>query len=226
MQAFVEQHLPSRPARVLEIGCGNGDLARALADKGFEVTAIDPHAPDGDIFQAVSLEDFADPEPFDAVVAVRSLHHIHGLDRAVAKMARLLRPGGRVVIHEHAWERIDHDTARWYLEQRGAGPHAHAHSAPATAEDCIHRWNSDHRDLHTATAMLAELERHFTQLYFDWAPYLHCELAPAVTAEQEQSFIDAGAIQAVGFDFVGRATRWSPARPAAPGAALRTPGRR
>lgn len=201
VQAFVEQHLPSTPARILEIGCGQGDLARALADKGFAVTAIDPRAPDGDIFQAASLEDFADPEPFDVLVAIRSLHHIHDLAGAVAKMAQLLRPGGRVVIHEHAWERLDHDTARWYLEQRAAD--GHGHRAPTTAEDCIHRWNNDHRDLHTSTTMLAALENHFTQLYFAWAPYLHGELAPAVTAEQEQSLIDAGAIQASGFNFVG-----------------------
>ena len=201
VQAFVEQHLPPRPARILEVGCGHGDLARALAGKGFAVTAIDPRAPDGDIFQAVSLEDFADPEPFAAVLAIRSLHHVHDLDGAVAKMAQLLRPGGRVVIHEHAWERVDHDTARWYLEQRPA--HGHAHDAPAAAEDCIQRWNRDHRDLHTSTAMLAALAGHFTPLYFAWAPYLHGELAPAVTAEHEQSLIDAGTIQATGFNFVG-----------------------
>jgi SAM-dependent methyltransferase len=201
VQAFVEQHLPPRPARVLEIGCGCGDLARALADEGFAVTAIDPHAPDGDVFQAVSLEDFANPEPFDAVIAIRSLHHIHDLEGAVEKMAQLLRPGGRIVIHEHAWERLDHDTARWYLDQRTA--HGHDHGAPATAEDCIRQWNQDHCDLHTSAAMLAALESHFTQLYFAWAPYLHAELAPVVAAEQEQSLIDAGTIQATGFKFVG-----------------------
>lgn len=51
------------PARVLEVGCGRGDLARAIAEAGHEVVAIDPHAPAGDLFRATSLEEFADPEP-------------------------------------------------------------------------------------------------------------------------------------------------------------------
>ena len=51
--------------------------------------------------------------------------------------------------------------------------------------------------------MLAALERHFAQLHFDWAPYLHGELAPAITAEQEQLLIDARTVQATGFHFVG-----------------------
>ena len=118
--AFVEQHLPPRPARVLEIGCGRGELARALADRGFDVVAIDPAAPEGAIYRRVSLGEFADPEPFDAVVAIRSLHHIPDLDGAVSKMAELLRPGGRLIVHEHAWQRLDDRTARWYLERRTA----------------------------------------------------------------------------------------------------------
>lgn len=199
VQALVEQHLPPRPARVLEIGCGRGDLARALATRGYAVTAIDPHAPDGDIFETVSLADFADPEPFDALVAIRSLHHIHDLDDAVVRMAQLLRPGGRIVIHEHAWEHLDHDTARWYLDHRPA----HDHGAPATAEDCLHQWHQDHRDLHNSTAMLAALSSYFTELYFAWGPYLYAELGPGVTVEREQALIDTGTIAATGFTFVG-----------------------
>jgi hypothetical protein len=35
-----------------------GDLARAF------VVAIDPDAPDGDLFRTTTLEDLTDPEPF------------------------------------------------------------------------------------------------------------------------------------------------------------------
>ena len=56
----------------------------ALDDLGHQVTAIDPAAPDGAIFQPVALEDFADPVEFDAVVASRSLHHIHDLGAALS----------------------------------------------------------------------------------------------------------------------------------------------
>src|SRR2546427_164363 len=83
VRAFVEEHLPSPSARVLEVGCGEGRLALALAKQGYRVRAIDPRAPEGEVFEAVSLEDFADPGPFDAVVASRSLHHIGDLHAAV-----------------------------------------------------------------------------------------------------------------------------------------------
>jgi SAM-dependent methyltransferase len=95
------------PARVLEVGCGDGRLARALDELGYRVTAIDPEAPEGAIFQAVSLEDFAAPEGFDVVVAIRALHHIPDLGGALAKLLRLLVPGGRLVVVEHAWDRLD-----------------------------------------------------------------------------------------------------------------------
>ena len=198
VRAFVEAHLPPAPARVLEVGCGRGDLARAIADAGYEVVAIDPDAPEGEIFRAISLAELTDPGPFDAVVAVRALHHIPDLAGAVAKIARLLRPGGRLVVHEHAWERLDERTARWYLERRtaqGAG-------APPTLERCRLEWAANHRDLHTSAAMRAALERRFAQRYFAWTPYLHGEL-DAVAEAQEQALIDAGAIEATGFCYVG-----------------------
>ena len=80
--------LPTGPARVLEVGCGDGRLARELHELGYQVVAIDPAAPTGAIFQAVSLEEFADPGPFDAVVASRSLHHIHDLPGGLSKLQR------------------------------------------------------------------------------------------------------------------------------------------
>jgi len=198
--AFVEAHLPPVPVRVLEVGCGGGDLARALAGRGHAVVAIDPDAPDGDIFRAVSLEDFGDPGPFDAIVAIRSLHHIHDLSAAVSKFARLLAPGGRVVVYEHAWERFDERTARWYRAQRAS--HRHGHGAD-TVERCLHHWSETHRDLHTAATLRAALDSHFAQREFAWTAYLHGELGPAVTREQEQRLIDAGTIAPTGFAYVG-----------------------
>lgn len=101
-QAFVEAHLPPAPGRVLEVGCGRGRLARAVAELGYRVTAIDPEAPAGAIFQPVSLEEFSDPGPFDAVLANLALHHIPDLRAALVKIERLLRPGGRLIVNEPA----------------------------------------------------------------------------------------------------------------------------
>ena len=121
LEPFVAAHLPAAPARVLEIGCGSGALAHAMARLGHDVLAIDPSAPEGDLFRRVTLEELSDPGPYDAVVASRSLHHIHDLPAALDKIAALLAPGGRLLLHEHAWDRM-RPTQRWYRQRaRRAG---------------------------------------------------------------------------------------------------------
>jgi SAM-dependent methyltransferase len=198
-RAFVEAHLPAAPARVLEVGCGRGDLARAVARLGYEVTAIDPEAPVGSIFQAVSLEKFPDPDPFDAVLADRALHHIPDLRGALVKIARLLRPGGRLILNEHAWDRLDEPTASWYLEQRAA---THP-DAPRSVEECLAEWVVDHHGLHSSEAMRRELDERFEERFFAWTPYLSGELGRRVGERDERALIEAGVIQATGFRYVG-----------------------
>jgi ubiquinone/menaquinone biosynthesis C-methylase UbiE len=197
LQAFVERHLPLTPARVLEVGCGQGDLARALAASGHIVVAIDPEAPDGELFESVSLEEFSADETFDAVVASRSLHHIPELPESVAKIARLLRPGGRFVLDEHACDRLDDPTARWYFLQRVGEA-----DAPSSLTACRAEWEADHVDLHGYAAMREQLDRHFSEHFFGWTPYLHGELTN-VSEQQERALIEAGAIQPMGFRYVG-----------------------
>lgn len=198
-EAFVQAHLPAPRARVLEVGCGAGELARAVASRGYRVTAIDPQAPSGELFQRVSLEEFADPSPFDAVIANRSLHHIHDLRSAVEKIGRLLRPGGRVIVAEHAWERLDERTARWFVDR-----HAEAHpGAPSrSAEDWMERWERDHARLHGYDALRSALDERFRERFFAWTPYLHGELRD-VGEEDEARLIEQGEIAATGFRYVG-----------------------
>jgi 2-polyprenyl-3-methyl-5-hydroxy-6-metoxy-1,4-benzoquinol methylase len=42
VEGFVLDQVGLPPARVLEVGCGEGELAHALARTGHSVTAIDP----------------------------------------------------------------------------------------------------------------------------------------------------------------------------------------
>jgi SAM-dependent methyltransferase len=199
LYGFVTEQLPSAPARVLEVGCGRGDLARAVAESGYEVVAIDPHAPAGELFRATSLEEFAGPEPFDAVVASLALHHVADLPGALDKIVSLLRPTGSLIVNEHAVDRLDETTARWYLEKRAViRP-----DAPRSLEQCLHDWEEHHAGLHGYAAMRKELDRRFTERFFAWMPYLYGELAGAVTDLEERALIDAGAIQATGFRYVG-----------------------
>jgi SAM-dependent methyltransferase len=197
--AFVEAQLPPTPARVLEIGCGAGDLACAVARLGYRIVAIDPKAPDGDIFESVSLEEFAGRGPFDAAVANRALHHIPDLAGALDKVARLLGPRGRLIVHEHAWERMDEPTARWYLERRERIDPA----APRSVESCLADWNTDHAGLHGSVELRAALDQRFKERLFAWTPYLYAELGGTQIELEECDLVEAGRIRALGFIYAG-----------------------
>ncbi len=187
--AFVLSRLPPPRARVLEVGCGAGELARALDVAGYDVTAIDPVAPKGPIFLRTRLEDFDDPGGFDAVVASRSLHHVHDLGGALDKLARLAH---LLVLDEFVWDRFDRATGEWY-DTRRREP-----GLPTAAE-----WEKRFQGLHGYEAMRTELRRRFSERFFSWEPYLYRYLHDPEAEEVERELIAAGRIQALGFRYVG-----------------------
>jgi hypothetical protein len=59
-------------------------------------------------------------------------------------------------------------------------------AAPSSLDACLAEWEADHDDLHGYAAMRNELDRHFTERFFSWMPYLHGELGE-VDAEEERA---------------------------------------
>jgi GNAT superfamily N-acetyltransferase len=188
---FVRAELPAPPARVLEVGCGEGELGLALDAAGYDVLAIDPVAPDGPIFRRTTIEELAEPGPFDAVVASRALHHVHDLDAVLAKIAGL---APLLVLDEFVWDRFDQATARWYDEQR-----VRSDDPPPPAAE----WRRRHAHLHGFEALRAALARRFVERKFSPVPYLHRYMHVPELESREAELIEAGEIQALGFRFVG-----------------------
>jgi SAM-dependent methyltransferase len=181
---FVLREVPPPPARVLEVGCGQGDLAHALAAAGYSVLAIDPEAPEGRIFRRATIEELDEAGPFDAVVASRSLHHVSDLLVALDKIAGLLRAGGILLIDEFGWERL------------------HGRSADHVGI-AVEEWREEHAGLHTAGSMIGELEKRFSRRSLSWEPYLYRESREVVTEAEERKLIETGRIEAIGFRYVG-----------------------
>src|SRR5829696_226144 len=117
VEEFVLGQICEPPARVLEIGCGKGELARTLARAGHCVTAIDLRAPEGPIFSRVRIEEFNDPGSFDHAVANLSLHPVEDLGKVLDRVANLIRAGGALVVIEFAWDRFDEATAEWAMKR-------------------------------------------------------------------------------------------------------------
>lgn len=204
---FVLAELPRPPARVLEVGCGAGNLARTMDGAGYEVVAIDPAAPDGEIFRRIKLDELDREERFDAVVAAFSLHHVTDLSVGLDRIRDVLRPGGLVVVEEIGFERLDERTADWFHGQRRALVAAgRLPPGPKSVEDCRREWDEEHVGLHGADAMRSELAARFRQRSFSWQPALYRYLDGVAAGVLERTLVEADAIQPLGFRYVGERT--------------------
>jgi len=181
--AFVLSHLPPPPRRVLEVGCGRGDLALALSGAGYDVVAVDPEAPEGPIFRQTTIENLDEPGPFDAVVASFSLHHVHDLDAVLDQLRGLLAPEGVVILDEFGWDLLDEQTAKRYDVDPGD-------------------WKAEHDDLHTFERLRGALEARFHEQHFGPEPYFSRH--HGADEDEEHELIATGKIRALGFRYVGR----------------------
>lgn len=202
-EEFVREHLPPPPARVLEVGCGQGDLTTALVTAGYDALGIDPLAPIGDRFRRIRLEDLDDEDAYDAVVAARSLHPIRDLGHALDRVAALLRPGGMLVLDEIGWDLIDEPTLDWLYGQQRALAAAGRGKAAASLAELREEWEANHLGSNGFDALRQDLAERFEEREFAWTPFLYRLLGGVATEVLEQALIDAGAIRAVGFRYVG-----------------------
>jgi 2-polyprenyl-3-methyl-5-hydroxy-6-metoxy-1,4-benzoquinol methylase len=183
--AFIERWLPPPPARVVEVGCGDGSLTLHLLSAGFEMVGIDPHAPEGDCFQRTTIEDFRPTEPFDAAVAVGSLHHVANPERAADSLHSNLRSGARLVLSEFAVEHLDEGARRW-LAEHGARGH------------CDH----DYSDVIPLAALERALAARFALLVREPTAHLAHELAREDLVGPEHAAIAEGTLRPVGIRLV------------------------
>ena len=106
-----------RNARILDAGCGDGTLVCTAASRGAEATGLDPDPAmlaaarmraAGAHVQAAFVEGRIEQIPFpdasfDVVVAITVLCFVADASGAAREMARVLRPGGRLVLGELSW---------------------------------------------------------------------------------------------------------------------------
>jgi ubiquinone/menaquinone biosynthesis C-methylase UbiE len=99
----------AEPGRVLDAGAGTGRITETLLSTGWSVVALDASAemlnelrqahPEVETIEArLGTRLPFDDATFDAVVAMRVLKYVDDIEYALRELARVVRPGGHVVV--------------------------------------------------------------------------------------------------------------------------------
>jgi SAM-dependent methyltransferase len=177
--AFEQLH--GRAGRHLELGTGDGEFLRALSGTPLHVTACDVH--EGYLrdlrrrLPAAALVRTGDRLPFrdgafDSVTMLDVLEHTADEGKALAEVARVLRPGGLLLLTvpaQHVFSVLDPDNAKFrlprlhrkvYTARFGAAAYERRFLDPADGLRGDMAWSRTEHTNYRAADLLALLERH------------------------------------------------------------------
>lgn len=116
-----------RDGHYLDVGCGSGHYACALADHGGTWAGLDPSPdmlaaarqqnPHLDWHQAAAENLPFDDSAFDGLVSILALHHMPDMAAALTEMRRVVKPGGCVVLFTATCEQTEAYWLSLYLPQ-------------------------------------------------------------------------------------------------------------
>ena len=105
-ESLIEQLAPKEGDRILDLGCGTGQLTAQIADRGADVIGLDSDPAmieqaeanyPAITFRVADAANFQLEEPVDAVFSNAALHWVTEPQSAAHCIASALKPGGRLV---------------------------------------------------------------------------------------------------------------------------------
>lgn len=138
--------IPPHARTALDIGCGEGYTARALARKGLAVTGIDADAKsierareqDSEAITYIEGDVLSTPlarDSFDVVTAIAVVHHMD-LEVGLTRMRELVAPGGCLLVLGLARSSLPRDALR---------------EVAAVALSTVYRWRREYWEHHSPT---------------------------------------------------------------------------
>src|SRR5262245_47865730 len=108
LRAALEWLGEPRGRLVVDVGCAKGRFVRALSDRGARMVGVDRtwnlvRAASGSVPQASFVRSSITHLPIlasrcDALLCVEVIEHVPEVERALAELARVLKPGGRAIV--------------------------------------------------------------------------------------------------------------------------------
>lgn len=155
---YLAQTLAPSRGRLLDLGCGRGDMLRAFDGAGFDVAGADISPDVARLCQPHEAHcvDFAsDPLPFapasfDVVFSKSVIEHLHNPMPFLRSALEALKPGGTAILMTPSW--LHHGWGPFYLD--------HTHVTPFTAPSLY--------DAMSIVGFERVEVRHFRQLPFLW----------------------------------------------------------
>lgn len=187
--AFLARMLPLAGARVLDLGCGKADMSRRMAGEGRAtlVVAVETDGIQHDEnlraasvpglrFERGGAESIAHPDAsFDFVTMFKSLHHVPVtlMDRALAEIRRVLRPGGELYVSEPVFAGEFNEVMRLFHDEEEVRAAAIAAMQRAVAAGFFEQVEERHFAAPIAFLDFADFEArmmHLTHTRFDLDP--------------------------------------------------------
>jgi len=224
---FIKRFLPPGGHRILEVGCGAGEVAACLMGDGYAVIAIDSDRDSVAAARQLGVDarvarwpDF-DEGHFDAVLFIRSLHHIHPLDESARHAADSLAEGGLIIVEDFAYESTDEKTLLWFssairlIEATGLllVSDEFQHRVLSKTET-LKAWRQSHeQELHTAAEIERHLEKVSRRVIRERAAYYFRYIASVITAVEKrdtilQAFAEQGVTLAADGSIIGLGRRF------------------
>ena len=222
---FVRSVLPIGAKRLLEIGCGEGQVAELLQAVGYEVIAldVDDEAVRKARARGVDARLSQWPEPqcvgLDAVLFTRSLHHIRNLRESVRAAFGALQGAGAVIVEDFGYNEAPEATLGWFrslasfiVAIQSGKPSPFVAALLATRGELGARWMAEHdHELHSASAIAAALAEHSDSVtsaraayYFRYLESMFEDDPAGLEAliEHEEQLVGLGLIAPLGRRFV------------------------